>query len=78
MTLETVIMQAGINPKLVYVCVDEKFDEISDLVHLFGFNFIEIDSSKSYTEIMHKSLKKLLDSDEILSIVCLLLFFYLY
>jgi hypothetical protein len=65
MTLETLIMQPGINPRLVFVCVDEKLDEMINLVELFDFNYVKISSSSNYIEIMHKSLQKLLDSEEL-------------
>lgn len=67
MTLETVIMQPGIRPDLVYVCLDEKLDELASLVDLFGFQYVKIKSSFNYTEIYHKSLEKiweLVDKDK--------------
>lgn len=63
MTLETIIMQPGIRPELVYVCLDEKLDELASLVDLFGFQFIKIKSSFNYTEILHKSLVKIFETD---------------
>ena len=59
MTLETVIMQPGIRPDQVYVCLDEKLTEQGGLVDLFGFNYVSIPSSNSYVEIYHKSLEKI-------------------
>ncbi len=57
MTLETVIMQPGIRPDLVYVCVDEKLTEQIGLIELFGFQYLNIKSSFSYTDVYHKSLE---------------------
>jgi len=57
MTLETLIMQPGIRRDIVYVCVDEKLDEIASLVDLFGFQYIQISSSFSYVEIFHKAIE---------------------
>lgn len=59
MTLETLIMQPGIRIENVYVCLDEKLTELESLVELFGFQYIMIESSFNYTEIMHKSLAKI-------------------
>jgi hypothetical protein len=59
MTLETLIMQPGIHPNLVYVCYDEKLDEFNSLVELFGFQSIKLQSSYDYIEIYHKALNKL-------------------
>ncbi len=59
MTLETLIMQPGIRPNLVYVCYDEKLDEFNSLVELFGFQSIKLQSSYDYSDIYHKALAKL-------------------
>ena len=59
MTLETVIMQPGIRPDLVYVCIDEKLDEQMHLIKLFGFQSVKLMSSYNYTEIFHKALAKI-------------------
>lgn len=64
MTLETVIMQPGIRPELVHVCIDEKLVEQSGLVELFGFQYVKIKSSYNYTEIYHKSLKAVLSTGD--------------
>lgn len=64
MTLETIVMQPGINPRLVYVCLDEKIDDLPPLVELFDFNYVKIDSSLSYKDIVHKSLVKVIDDLE--------------
>ena len=66
MTLETIIMQPGINPKLVFVCFDEKLDEMINLIELFEFNYVKISSSSNYMEIFHKSIEKLLNSNELI------------
>jgi hypothetical protein len=55
MTLETVIMQPGIKPELVFVCIDEKLYEHVNLVDLFSFNSVLLKSSFNYSEIFHKS-----------------------
>jgi hypothetical protein len=60
MTLETLIMQPGINPEMVYVAVDEKLDEMNDLVQLFEFNTIRTSSSSKYMEQMDKAIQALL------------------
>ena len=52
-------MQPGIRPHLVYVCYDEKLDEFSSLVELFGFQSIKLHSSYNYTDIYHKALTKI-------------------
>ena len=59
MTLETVIMQPGVRPDLVHVCVDEKLLEQRGLVELFGFNYVSVKSSGSYEEIYQKSLSEI-------------------
>lgn len=59
MTLETLIMQPGIRTENVYVCVDEKLSELESLIELFGFQYVMIESSFSYMEIMHKALTKI-------------------
>lgn len=58
MTLETVIMQPGIRPENVYVCLDEKLVEHASLVDLFEFQYVRIQSSFNYVEILHKALEK--------------------
>ncbi len=58
MTLETVVMQPGVRPELVFVCLDEKLEEQISLVDLFGFQYLKIKSSYNYTEIYHKALIK--------------------
>jgi hypothetical protein len=65
MTLETIIMQPGIDPKLVYVCLDEKMDELASLVDLFGFNYLKVSSSFTYMDIFHKSLVNIIDSSDL-------------
>lgn len=59
MSLETVIMQPGLNPQMVYVAVDEKLEELISLVELFEFNVLTIASSLSYTEQMHKAIDEI-------------------
>ena len=84
MTLETLIMQPGIRPELVFVFVDEKMDELIHLIDLFDFKFERVESSTSYTDIFHKALTKLLntnlidkvDTSALLSLFAL--FFHLY
>jgi hypothetical protein len=63
MTLETLIMQPGIRVENVFVCLDEKLSELASLVDLFGFQYIKIESSFNYTEIMHKALVKIFEGD---------------
>jgi hypothetical protein len=63
MTLETVVMQPGIKPELVYVCIDEKLDELASLVELFHFQYVKIESSFNYTEIYNKAFKKIWEGD---------------
>lgn len=58
MTLETVIMQPGIKPENVYVCLDEKLSEHASLVDLFEFQYVRIPSSFNYVDILHKCLEK--------------------
>ena len=65
MTLETVIMQPGIRPDLVFVCLDEKLEEQSSLVDLFGFQYVKLASSFNYTDIFHKALIKVWSPDMI-------------
>jgi hypothetical protein len=62
MTLETIIMQPGVRPELVFVSVDEKLEEQLSLVELFGFQFFKVSSSFTYVDIFHKSLNKLWSS----------------
>ncbi|CAF0720231.1 unnamed protein product [Brachionus calyciflorus] len=63
MTLETIIMQPGIQPSQVFVCIDEKLDELLTLVDLFGFQYCKIESSFNYTEIYRKALIQAFESD---------------
>lgn len=63
MTLETLIMQPGVRVENVFVCLDEKLTELASLVDLFGFQYVKIESSFNYIEIMHKSLVKIFDGD---------------
>ncbi len=63
MTLETVIMQPGIRPENVYVCLDEKLVEHASLVDLFEFQYVRIQSSFNYVEILHKALEKAFSSE---------------
>lgn len=63
MTLETLIMQPGIRVENVYVCLDEKLSELASLVDLFEFQYVKIESSFSYIEIMHKALTKVFEGD---------------
>ena len=63
MTLETIIMQPGIRPELVFVCLDEKLEEQASLVDLFGFQYVKLKSSYNYTEIFHKALTKVWSPD---------------
>lgn len=70
MTLETLIMQPGIRVENVFVCLDEKLSELASLVDLFGFQYIKIESSFNYTEIMNKALVKIFEGD-LIEEVCL-------
>lgn len=63
MTLETLIMQPGIHPELVFVCLDEKLEELASLVDLFTFQFVKIESSFNYTEIYNKALVKVFETN---------------
>jgi hypothetical protein len=65
MTLETIIMQPGVDPKLVYVCLDEKMDELASLVDLFGFNYVRVASSVSYMDIFHTALGNVIELNEL-------------
>lgn len=80
MTLETLIMQPGIRTENVYVCVDEKLSELESLIELFGFQYVMIESSFSYMEIMHKALTKIFGpefiDDVIINNYDMLLFLY--
>lgn len=75
MTLETIIMQPGIRAENVYVCLDEKLTELTSLVELFGFHYVKIASSFNYTEILHKSLAKIFDTDLIETVLLFHLFY---
>lgn len=57
MSLETLLMQPGINPVNVVVAVDEKFNESSALIELFGFRCEKILNSSNYIEHYEKALK---------------------
>jgi hypothetical protein len=59
MSLETIVMQPGINPQMVFVALDEKLEETPALVKLFGFNTLKISSSNTYIEQMHKSIDRI-------------------
>ena len=64
MTLETIVMQPGINPEMVFVALDEKLDEIPALVSLFGFNTLKIPASETYIEQMEKSISRIWTEDK--------------
>ena len=66
MTLETVIMQPGIRPDLVYVCLDEKLTEQTGLVELFGFQYVSLKSSYNYTDIYFKSIEAVMSREELM------------
>ncbi|CAI9734253.1 protein O-linked-mannose beta-1,2-N-acetylglucosaminyltransferase 1-like [Octopus vulgaris] len=55
-TFQTIIMQCGLNPKMVLVCWDEKFQEYSELAELFGFQNRSLTSSTKYTDVMMKAI----------------------
>ena len=59
MCLETIIMQPGINPEIVFVALNENLKESIELVNLFGFNILLISSSETYIEQMQKSIDKI-------------------
>lgn len=63
MTLETIVMQPGIHTDRVFVAIDEKLDELASLVELFQFHCFKVDSSYNYTEIFHKALRKMWETD---------------
>lgn len=69
MTLETIIMQPGIKTENVFVCLDEKMAELASLVDLFGFQYVKIESSFSYTEIFRKALVKVFEGDLITEVI---------
>lgn len=58
-------MQPGIRAENVYVCLDEKLAELESLVELFGFQYVMIESSFNYTEIMHKAITKIFGAEYI-------------
>lgn len=62
-TLETLIMQPGIQRNQVFVCIDEKLDELWSLVDLFGFRSCKIESSYNYSEIYQKTLVQAFETD---------------
>ena len=57
-TMETTVMQPGVNLENVIVAWDEKFPEHADLAGLFGFKNSSLTSSKSYPEQMIKAIEK--------------------
>ncbi|RNA19337.1 O-linked-mannose beta-1-2-N-acetylglucosaminyltransferase 1-like [Brachionus plicatilis] len=63
MTLETIIMQPGVQRSQIFVCIDEKLDELWSLVDLFGFRYCKIESSYNYTEIYRKALVQAFETD---------------
>lgn len=63
MSLETVIMQPGLRPQFVYVCLDEKLVEQIALVDLFGFKYVSVKSSYNYMDIYHKCLHSWHDNE---------------
>jgi hypothetical protein len=75
MTLETLIMQPGIRSENVYVCLDEKMNELASLVDLFGFQYVKIESSFSYTSIMHKAFLKIFEGNLIEEVSYYVIFF---
>lgn len=56
-TLETTLMQPGIDPKMVLVAHDENFPEYADLSTLFGFQNVSLKSSTAYEDIFRKALE---------------------
>ena len=57
-TMETTIMQPGVNLNNVIIAWDEKFPEHADLASLFGFKNMSLPSSRSYSEQMMKAIQK--------------------
>ncbi|KAK6175496.1 hypothetical protein SNE40_013951 [Patella caerulea] len=60
-TLQTTLMQPGINTALVTIIWDEKFPEHGDLAQLFGFNNRSVSGSLQYSEQVLKALKLAVD-----------------
>ncbi|XP_041349879.1 protein O-linked-mannose beta-1,2-N-acetylglucosaminyltransferase 1-like [Gigantopelta aegis] len=60
-SLETTLMQPGIQPNLVCVLWDEKFPEHGELAFLYGFSNFSLPSSTKYSEQMVKALRKIED-----------------
>lgn len=56
-TLETTILQPGINQDMVAVLYDEKLPEYGELTNLFGFRNYSLSSSVTYQEQLNKALK---------------------
>ncbi|XP_064633675.1 protein O-linked-mannose beta-1,2-N-acetylglucosaminyltransferase 1-like [Lineus longissimus] len=57
MLLETVLMQPGVDPKMVLVTYDEKFYECAELAKVFDFIPIKLNSSGSYIAQMHQAIE---------------------
>ena len=50
--LETVLRQPGINQSMVTVSYDEQYREAAELIQLFGFRTMALNSSSSYSGMM--------------------------
>lgn len=65
MSLETILMQPGINPEMVYVAYDEKLEEFPALISLFGFNVLKTSSSFKYIDQLDKALTAMFDNEHL-------------
>ncbi|KAK3102733.1 hypothetical protein FSP39_013520 [Pinctada imbricata] len=71
-TMETTLMQPGINPKMVLVTFDESFKEFGELATLFGFRNKSLSTSESYEEQMIKAIEeawKVFDKSDYLIVI---------
>ena len=57
-TMETTIMQPGVDLNNVVIAWDEKFPEHADVADLFKFKNLTLPSSRSYSEQMMKAMEK--------------------
>lgn len=56
-TMETMLMQPGLNPHMVLVTYDENFPEYSDLSTLFGFQNTSLKPSTAYEDLFIKGME---------------------
>ena len=56
-TMETTLMQPGINPQMVLITYDENFPEYSELSTLFGFHNTSLKSSSTYADVFIKGME---------------------